>query len=333
MRKIIFSMFFVTIFISGFCVTVNDFFSDSLNGNADYELVLLSKEKYLMDYDKAMIEATTEEDELNAENSYYSSMNSEKSDMISLYQSFLSDLFNLYTEGINLKTNEMNLADASETYQNNIYLNEKKIVSDSDLRESKLSLEEEQINYNTSLRNYNDYLEEFSKLTSISFDEIVLNVFKPENFFVSDEEYLNNDYSLKSSELTLEISEYVFENMSSLSSEYDLKDQEIQVKENKLNYENALESSQEANEDYIIDLNDKYNTIYINDGNLELSKYEFDDISVRYEKGSISDMDYRSSYVNMLNSQNSYYSSLLDYYNTVIEYIISVGGDVSDINF
>ncbi len=333
MKKIVFLALFVIIFISGFSVTVNEFFSGALNENADYELISLSREKYLMDYDKAMIEATTEEDKLNAENSYYSSMDTEKSDMISLYQSFLSDLFNVYSEGINLKTNEMNLADASETYQNNIYLNEKKIVSDSDLKESKLSLEEEQINYNTSLRNYNTYLEEFSKLTSISFDEIVLNVVKADELFVSDEEYLNNDYSLKSSELALKISEYELENMSALSSEYDLKDQEIQVKENKLNYENALESSQEANEDYMIDLNDKYNTIYINSGNLDLLKEEFDDISIRYGKGLISDSDYRSSYVSMLNSQNSYYSAVQDYYNTIIEYVISVGGDVSKINF
>ena len=333
MKKIVFSVLFVLILISGFGVSINEFFNYALGENSDYELILLNRVKYQMDYDKGIIEATTEKDQLNAEKSYYSNINSEKNDMVSLYQGFLSDLFNVYDADINLRKAEFNLADASETYQNNIILNQKNIVSDSDLKESKLTFEEEQINYNTSLRDYNDYLKDFIKLTDISAEEVVFTLLNPEEIFVSDEIYLSNDLSLKTSELTLKISEYDLENMSKLSSEYDLKDQEILVKQNKYDYEDTLESSEEANEDYIVNLGDKYNTVYINEAKFKLNEEEFEDIQERYEKGLISDSDYRSSYSTLLSSESNYLSAIQNYLNVMIEYIVYVGGEVSSFNF
>ena len=333
MKKIILLTLFFMIVFSGFSATLNEFLKDSITNNTDYELILLNREKYVMDYDKNIIEANTERDLLNADYTYYSNMHQEKSSLISLYQGILADLFNVYSGDINLKIAEMNLADASETYQNNIDLNEKNIVSDNALKQSKLSLDENFISYNVSLRNYNEYIDTFSELTSMENNAIQIEILNPENYFVEDSEYVENDYSLKISDLTLHLSKYDLENMSSLSSQYDLKDKEIQVRQDELSYSNALETSNKANNDAIIDLNDKYTEINISKERLDISAEEFEDISIRYEKGLLSDSSFRASYVSMLNYEKNYYLALQNYYNALLNYLISIGEEIDSLIF
>ena len=66
---------------------------------------------------------------------------------------------------------------------------------------------------------------------------------------------------------------------------------------------------------------------------LKLSQEEFEDIQERYEKGLISDSDYRSSYSTLLSSESNYLSAIQNYLNTMIEYIVYVGGEISSFNF
>ena len=94
-----------------------------------------------------------------------------------------------------------------------------------------------------------------------------------------------------------------------------------------------METSNKANNDAIIDLNDKYTEINISKEKLDISTEEFEDISIRYEKGLLSDSSFRASYVSMLNYEKNYYLALQNYYNALLNYLISIGEEIDSLIF
>lgn len=316
--------------VLSFSETIVDVFK--LNtGNEDYQIILLDREIYTMDYEKGEIESTNQLTDLNNDSKNISNQKSLNNSLKSYYTDLLGTVIDYLNAGYSLQTAKINYDESENTLENNKKLLDKKLITTDDYNTSKISFSESEMNLKNAQKTYDDAAESFREIYSKDISTLVIPLVDFNKVFVSDDEYLGKNFDVKSSEINLSIAKYNKENASYGTSEYEKKMLDSKLQKAQISYNNTKKQAEKTLKTLKINIENSYNKINNSKEKIEMYQRSLDDSQKKYDSGLISASDLNKTKQTLINEQKNYYSLLKDYLVNLINYAVDSGNKPEEV--
>ena len=331
MKKVVLIAFTLILVTGMFSAGLTEVFDTAKASSTIYKTAQLDLEKANLDYNKAKIEATNRKLELSGELSYYSGLSNYNASMKDYYGDIVDRVLDVYVEEINVKTADLQLKNAQITYDNNSELFNNGLISEDDLKSSELDVSDAQNNLESAKLNLETAKDNLKELYEGDYSQIEINIPTYEGIFVSDQEYLNNNYNLKLAQINVDISQYDLNNLPANASSYDKRITEITHQKNILTLQDSQDTLIEAHKT----TKNSIETLYKNLKNLEermsLTQSTYKDTMDRFNKGLVSELELNTANINYLTTQKNYYESVRSYIKAYINYVIDTGRSLEEV--
>lgn len=318
-------LFLLVVPILAFSATMPEILKDAQASNTTYRLAQLSARQAGMDYQMGLIQASDEGAKLSAEITYTTSESNYLKSMESYYKEVVDAAFGVIKSEVNLEIGALNLQIATSDYRNTLSLFKNSLASTDDLETASVTV----ANAKNNLANYKWSLDSaknaFTQATGKKWQDMTVTAPSFSSLPSGYETWLGNDFSVKTSDLNLQLALYNQKKVPANSSKYTAESADIGVQQAQINYDAAKVSS---NENYLSarqSLEYSYNALLNTQSNLRISKDALDNLKVQYDQGIVSVADYLNQQIQYLTSKVGYYESLNSYFDAIGSYLLEMG--------
>jgi hypothetical protein len=323
----------VTILSLSFSISLSEALVKAKTVNSNYMLSGYTLEKINLEYDKAVIEASNKEEEMNAEVTRLE-------DLIEYYKAYIKEYYSeMIISYLDMRSAQKESEITQLEYLNMKIDNEKKagllqksILSEQEWKESEIDLNDSLDAYEKADIDYKNRIAEYKRYTG--FDETtVIDIPTPDylKFVVSDEIWQKKYKELLSSQLAYDIAKYNVDTLPSSTSAYNrkiathnLKQKEVSLKIAQIT---ALDDKKELEQTLFYKKRQIENSLK----KVTIAESDMKDMNERFKKGLVTESQVNTQRITLLSAEKTLIENQVSYWDAFLDYIIAIDINLDDV--
>jgi len=314
-------------------IPLSDALTKAKTVNSNFMLSGYALEKTNLEYEKAMIESTNKEEELNAQVARLNGLSDYQRNYVrSYYSEVVIAYFDMRIAQIASEVAQLTYMNAKIDNEKKTGLLQKSILSEPEWKESQINLNDALDAYEKADIDFNNRVSEYKRYTSLD-EKTMIDIPTPEytRYTVSEESWKRTHRELRSAAYAYEIAKYAVDTLSSSTSAYNqklkahnLKQKEVALKIAQIT---ALDEKKKLEQTLFYKKRQIENALK----RVTIAEAEMQDIQNRFSKGLVTEAQIHNQKISLLNAQKNLLTNHSEYWAAFFDYIIAIDLPLDDV--
>ncbi|HQC37225.1 MAG TPA: hypothetical protein PLF98_02850 [Thermotogota bacterium] len=316
-----------------FGISLSDALTKAKIVNSNYMLSGYALEKTNLEYEKAIIESTNKEEELNAEVSRLNGLSDYLRNYVrSYYTEVVIGYFDMRIAQIAAEAAQLSYLNTKIDYERKTDLLQKSILSEPEWKESEISLNDALDAYEKADIDYKNKVFEYQRCTGLD-EKTVVDIPTPDytRFTVSEEAWQKTHRDLQNATLSYEIAKYAVDTLPSATSAYNRKIKTHNLKQKEVALKIAQISALDEKKKTEQTLFYKKRQIENAQKRVAIAQAEMQDIQNRFGKGLVTEVQIHTQQISLSNAQRTLLTNQSEYWSAFFDYIIAIALPLDDV--
>lgn len=290
-----------------------------------YKRVLLDREIALLNRTRSLIEASTEEQRLNAEITYISSLASMNAQLKSFYEDVADAAYTVALENTDFDIAQLRHKIASDSNDRAKIQYQQGLVSAETVEEKRIALAEAEKELLQAREVRDDAARYFTYTTGLEWKPYITGLFSLFSWLPDKDTWQKADFPLQKARFQINLSQYRLDFLPTNAPVGEKRMREISVEQAILTRKAAVFDADRIFARTLLDMKALKENADLLSGKQGLEEKKAADTRFRFEQGALSEQDYDQTRVSALQAKRNSLAAFLDFTITLFEAIVLSG--------